>query len=131
MQKLKLLRRPSMDAAAQDAREAFATSLGAHSLAMTANRLCDCMAEATPGTVLIYHLGMLARDRVRLPEGQRQEVQLVADQAMAFAEQGRAHLLQRRIGQHAFAYLLVVRPIAGPRLAPVACLAVAACQEAA
>lgn len=113
MLKINLLPPQSVEAAAE-AREAFAASLGAHQMAMTANRLCDCMADAAPGTVLIYHLGLLAEDREpkasRLPEEQRRELQLVADRALAFAEEGRAHLLQRRIGPHAFAYLLIVRP---------------------
>lgn len=114
MLKIKLPPPRPVEAAAQEAREAFAASLGAHQMATTANRLCDGVADAAPGTVLIYHLGLLARDREpkvsRLPEEQRRELQLVADRALAFAEQGRAHLLQRRIGPHAFAYLLVVRP---------------------
>ncbi|WP_149539335.1 hypothetical protein [Siccirubricoccus phaeus] len=123
MLKIKLPPPRSVEAAAQEAREAFAASLGAHQMATTANRLCDGIADAAPGTVFIYHLGLLAEDREptasRLPEEQRREVQLVADQALGFAERGRAHLLQRRIGPHAFAYLLVVRPKARPRSASV------------
>jgi hypothetical protein len=82
-------------------------------VATTENALCDRMADALPGTVIIYHLGMLARDRDRLatmltPE-RRDELNAVASRAWRFAAAGWADLVQRRHGDGCFAYLLVVR----------------------
>jgi hypothetical protein len=77
------------------------------------NELCDRLAEATPGTAITYHIGMLARDRDRLatkltPQ-QRNELNAVASRAWRLAAAGWADLVQRRVGDACFAYLLVVR----------------------
>jgi hypothetical protein len=79
----------------------------------TENELHDRLARAEPGAALIYHIGMLARDRDRLattltPE-QRDELNALASRAWRLAASGWGNLLQRRIGEECFAYLLVVR----------------------
>lgn len=88
----------------------FTTRGGAVS---TENELHDRLASALPGTAIVYHIGMLARDRDRLatmltPE-QRDELNALASRAWRLAVAGWADLLQRRIGEACFAYLLVVR----------------------
>lgn len=86
---------------------------------MTENDLCDRLADALPGDVITYHIGLLARDRA--PQSQMltlercRELGAVADRALRLAEIGWAHLVQRRIGEECFAYLLVVRPRPRPR----------------
>ncbi|MGG5819608.1 hypothetical protein [Falsiroseomonas sp. HW251] len=79
----------------------------------TENELQDRLADATPGTSIVYHVGMLARDRDRLatnlaPE-QRDALNALAARAWRLAAAGWADLLQRRVGEACFAYLLVVR----------------------
>ncbi|SDD06332.1 hypothetical protein [Belnapia rosea] len=81
---------------------------------MSEHNLCDRLADALPGDVITYHIGLLARDRA--PQSQMlsiercRELGAVADRALRLAESGWAHLVQRRIGEECFAYLLIVRP---------------------
>ena len=77
------------------------------------NQLHDRLADAVPGTTIVYHIGILARDRDRLattltPE-QRDELNALASRAWRLAAAGWADLLQRRLGEECFAYLLIVR----------------------
>lgn len=76
--------------------------------------LCERIMSAAPGEAIVYHLGLLARDRDRvaseLTEAQRCELNAVAGYAWRLAEAGWCHLLQRRVALECFAYLLVVRP---------------------
>lgn len=85
--------------------------LNEHDLAMR-------LADAKPGDVMTYHVGMLARDRwptsLVLAEERRIALNAVADRVRKLADAGWVHLLQRRVGDECFAYLLVVRP--WPRL---------------
>lgn len=78
-----------------------------------ANALSAIIADAAPGVVVIYHVGMLARDRYpnlsHLPEDRRAELNVLADYALRLADAGWVHLLQRRIAEERFAYLLVIR----------------------
>jgi hypothetical protein len=78
------------------------------------NALCDRYADASPGDAIVYHLGLLARDRDKqtstLPPQRRQDLEAVARRAWRMAEAGQVHLLQRRVGPETFAHLLVVRP---------------------
>ena len=83
-------------------------------LVLDENALCDRFADAAAGDAITYHIGMLARDRDKiatklLPE-RRDELELVARRALAMAEAGLCHLLQRRMDTECFAYILVVRP---------------------
>jgi hypothetical protein len=79
----------------------------------TENELHDRLADAMPGTSIIYHIGLLARDRDRVatvltPE-QRDELHALAARVWRLAAGGWADLLQRRVSHECFAYLLVVR----------------------
>jgi hypothetical protein len=71
------------------------------------------IADAQPGTILAYHIGALARDRYAplstLAEAERVALSILADYALRLAETGWAHLLQRRLGEERFLYLLVIR----------------------
>lgn len=82
--------------------------------AANANALCDQLMDATPGDLIAYHLGFLARDRdkllSRLQQERRLELHALASYAMRLAEAGWLHLLQRRVGQSQFVYFVVVRP---------------------
>ncbi len=79
-----------------------------------ANALSDFIADAVAGAIIGYHIGALARDRYRglsqLPETQCRELGILADYALRLADAGWAHLVQRRLGEERFLYLLVVRP---------------------
>ncbi|WP_137179246.1 hypothetical protein [Roseomonas sp. AR75] len=81
---------------------------------LTENDLCDRYADASPGEAIIYHIGLLARDRDKvaseLAAERRAELELVARRVWAMAEAGLGHLLQRRVAPGCCAYLLVVRP---------------------
>jgi hypothetical protein len=78
------------------------------------NALCERVMQASPGEAILYHLGMLARDRERhiseLPEQERIDLDAVADYAWRLADAGWCHLLQRRAALECFAYLVVMRP---------------------
>jgi hypothetical protein len=81
---------------------------------LTENALCDRVADAAPGDAIIYHIGLLARDRDKvaseLPAERSAELEAVARRVWAMAEAGLGHLLQRRVAPERCAYLLVVRP---------------------
>lgn len=81
---------------------------------LTENGLCDRYADASPGDVIVYHIGLLARDRDRLASSlapdARAELDRVADRVWAMAAQGLVHLLQRRVAPGRLAYLAVARP---------------------
>jgi hypothetical protein len=78
------------------------------------NDLCDRLVESRPGDVITYHVGVLARDRApetqMLPPERCRELGTLANRVLELAEAGWVHLLQRRLGEECFAYLLVVRP---------------------
>ncbi len=83
-------------------------------LVRTENGLCDRVADATPGDTIVYHIGLLARDRDKIltmvmPD-RRDELEIVARRAWQMAEAGLVHLLQRRVADECFAYLVIVRP---------------------
>lgn len=81
---------------------------------LTEIELCDRVAGAMPGSVITYHVGLLARDRDRLASSlaaqQRQALNAVADRAWKLAAADWVHLVQRRVGEACFAYQLVIRP---------------------
>ena len=81
---------------------------------LTENGLCDRYADASPGDAIVYHIGLLARDRDRvasdLPADRRADLDAVARRVWAMAETGLGHLVQRRIAEGRCAYLLIVRP---------------------
>lgn len=81
---------------------------------LTENGLCDRFADATPGDAIVYHIGLLARDRDKaaseLPPERRQDLEAVARRVWAMAEAGLGHLVQRRVAEGRCAYLLIVRP---------------------
>lgn len=81
---------------------------------LTENDLCDRYADASPGDAIVYHIGLLARDRDKvaseLPAECREDLEAVARRAWAMAEVGLGHLLQRRVAEGRCAYLLIVRP---------------------
>jgi hypothetical protein len=81
---------------------------------LTENGLCDCFADAAPGDAIVYHMGLLARDRDKaaseLPAERREDLEAVARRVWAMAEAGLGHLVQRRVAEGRCAYLLIVRP---------------------
>lgn len=88
-------------------------------VALNENALCDRYADASPGDVIVYHIGLLARDRDRLasdlPPDHRADLDATARRAWAMAAAGLGHLMQRRVAEGRCAYLLIVR--ARPRSA--------------
>ena len=94
--------------------DAISTELSAGRLQISEIDLCGCIGHAAPGAVVEYHRGFLALDLVpqvnRLPERDRLELGRVARRAWWAADRGLVHLVQRRLGPSAFAYLAVVRP---------------------
>jgi hypothetical protein len=83
-------------------------------LVCNVNELCDRLAHATPGTMIPYHIGLLAADRapnsLTLTKVQRTALNALADRMMQLSKAGRVHLVQRRIDPERFAYLAIVRP---------------------
>lgn len=80
----------------------------------TENELHDRLASALPGTTIVYHVGLLARDRDRLassltPE-QREDLNALASRAWRLAAAGWVHLVQQRVAPDCCAYIAVVRP---------------------
>ena len=80
---------------------------------LTEAQLCRWLGTAAPGDPLVYHRGFLAvyldPGNGRLTERERAELRRVSRRAMLLAEDGLAHLLQRRNGPDDFSYLLVAR----------------------
>ena len=81
---------------------------------LTENGLCDRYADASPGEAIVYHIGLLARDRDKVaselsPE-RREDLEAVARRVWAMAEAGLGHLVQRRVAEGRCAYLLIIRP---------------------
>ena len=81
---------------------------------LTENGLCDRFADAAPGDAIVYHIGLLARDRDKaaseLPADRREDLEAVARRVWAMVEAGLGHLVQRRVAEGRCAYLLIVRP---------------------
>ena len=83
-------------------------------LPLTEVALCAWVGSASPGDRLVYHTGFLSFDtavdsRFGTP-AQRQELRRVAGRAWRLAQEGIVHLVQRRLGEAAFDYMIVVRP---------------------
>jgi hypothetical protein len=78
---------------------------------VSADDFCGWLAMATPGSATVYHRGHLGRDRCRsttaLSERDRQELIMLARQALIAAEDGRVHLLQRRHSDGDYSYIAV------------------------
>jgi len=93
---------------------AISLPMAARPAVLTENDLCDRLADAQAGDVITYHVGMLARDRAPqtqvLSLDRCRDLGAVADRVLQLAEAGWVHLVQRRIGEECFAYLLIVRP---------------------
>jgi hypothetical protein len=81
---------------------------------ITETRLCAWLGTAAPGDQLAYYRGFLAVDLAStdgaLTKAERAELRRVARRALFAAENGLAHLLQRRNGPDDFTYLLIARP---------------------
>lgn len=83
-------------------------------------------SQAAPGDELEYHRGFLVLDLT--PFGSpmdgdaRAELARVANRAFDLAERGFVHLVQRRIGVGAFAYIAIARPRPGGVPIPFATL---------
>ena len=86
---------------------------------LTEVALCAWVGRAGPGDRLVYHTGFLAfdlrPDSLSGTPAQRQELRRVATRAWQLAQDGVVHLVQRRLGEAAFDYMIVVRP--RPRVA--------------
>ena len=93
---------------------AMSVPVPAQPTVLTENDLCDRLADAQAGDVITYHVGMLARDRAPqthvLSTDRCRDLGAVADRVLQLAEAGWVHLVQRRLGEECFAYLLIVRP---------------------
>ncbi len=91
-------------------------------LLVTAADLELWLGRALPGNALDYHRGFLALDRVtlgsRLSKEDAGELDRVATAAMAAAEAGLVHLLQRRNGDGDYTYLAVMARKTGGRRVP-------------
>jgi hypothetical protein len=79
-------------------------------LKVTIADLENWLAVAAPGDALEYHRGFLAMDRsVGRPLGDDdgKELNRVADAAMALAQSGLVHLVQRRHGSCDYTYIAI------------------------
>jgi len=76
-------------------------------------RFVDWRADAKPGDRLVYHRGLLARDRygpaLQMREPDRLELIRVADRALKASEGGLVHLVQLKHGPEDFSYIAVAR----------------------
>jgi hypothetical protein len=74
--------------------------------------------QAGPGACLEYHRGLLSLDRSpesECSEERRRALSRVADLALAAADRGEVHLVQRRNGRFDFSYLAIRTAGAGTR----------------
>ncbi len=70
------------------------------------------LRDARPGDVLEYYRGFLALDVASMARvhAEREALHTVAHGAAKAAGEDRVHLVQRRVGSGAFAYLVIKRP---------------------
>jgi hypothetical protein len=84
----------------------------ARTLKITEEALCAWFGKATPDDSIEYHRGHLLIDRSRkagpLCEKDRRELSGVANRALALAEEGRLHLVQKRHGDFDYSYLAII-----------------------
>lgn len=88
-------------------------------------RFCTWLADAPSGARIIYYRGLLAFERMPsagvLDQERRQRLARLASRALQAAEDGRVHLLQRRLGDNDYLYIAIkARPKARPHLRLVA-----------
>lgn len=79
-------------------------------LKLSEEDLCDWLGTAFPGDTIEYHRGHLAVDQVPrspLSDADCRQLSRVARRALIFAEEGRAHLVQRRHGDGDYSYLAI------------------------
>lgn len=83
-------------------------------LLVTDAALAGWLGQAEPGDVLEYYQGFLVLDTSpmakRLSDADRTALVKVARRALWAAEHDLVHLVQRRLGTEAFAYLAIARP---------------------
>jgi hypothetical protein len=81
---------------------------------VTEAELCRWVGTALPGHRLVYHRGVLCRDRETTAPGlndrEANELRRVARRALSLAKDGFAHLVQHRHGPDDYSYLLIARP---------------------
>ena len=74
---------------------------------------CAWLDQAAPGDILEYHRGFLALDCAAsvspLRTEQRHRLVALAEHAARAADQGFAHLVQRRLGPDTYSYLAIAR----------------------
>ncbi len=79
-----------------------------------AEELSQQLAFSSAGTRIGYHVGYLAKDRypplTTLSQDQRRALCTLADFVLHLADAGWVNLLQYRLKEERFLYLLVVRP---------------------
>jgi len=79
---------------------------------LTENMFAARLADAVAGEVIVYHVGLLARDRTRfisdLPEGHRIELNAIATRALRLFLASRVTRVQRRVDAGRCAYLAIV-----------------------
>jgi hypothetical protein len=101
----------SLSALSDDCRRAAPESESTPSLAqMQADAFRAWLQQAGPGACLEYHRGLLSLDRSpesECSEERRRALSRVADLALAAADRGEVHLVQRRNGRFDFSYLVV------------------------
>ena len=80
-------------------------------LKLSEEDLCDWLGTAFPGDTIEYHRGYLAIDQAAglspLTDADRRRLSRVARRALIFAEEGQAHLVQRRHGDGDYSYLAI------------------------
>lgn len=81
---------------------------------LTETALCHWLGTAAPGDTITYFRGELARSLcpqlALLDPPQRLALAKMASRAWKLAEDGLAHLVQRRHGPDDFEYLIIARP---------------------
>ncbi len=84
------------------------------SLLMNEFTFLGWLAQAEPGTRLVYHRGFLAADTdgtaSMMHPNDRNELRLLADRAFAASNRDLVHLVQQRIDSDSFAYIAIARP---------------------
>lgn len=80
-------------------------------LTLSEEDLCDWLGTAFPGDTIAYHRGHLAVDRApglsSLSDADCRRLSRVARRALIFAEESRAHLVQRRHDDGDYSYLAI------------------------
>lgn len=86
---------------------------------LTEERFCDWVAQAAAGDSVIYHEGLLSRDRARSITGyslsRRARLDKLADRVQKACETGLVNLMSQRLDEYVYRYFAIKANVTAPK----------------